>query len=558
MGRLATFLRHAGLVPASTGPLQQRPRGARHGGPRHEAGVTKLVGGLALLLASALAGAATVALAGEEAVRHRTFATGAEAIDPAEYAKLPAVPTYRAFTPYGVDLSDEFPKPGWQGQQASCVAWATTYASSSYFHGERIGRQPRQPAELMSPGFLYTSLRPAGASCNRPLLLKDALVFLRDRGAVSYADFATDVDRCDAGLPAGLTDKARGFRLRGFRRIMTRPMPGFPNALNVDDIKGELYQERPVVFIMAAPQSFMDLSDGRTYQHLQPTNVNRHAMAIVGYDDKRQAFRVINSWGESWGDKGYAWVGYDTFRLLATEAYVLEGPGNGGLTAKTELSPAAALDGLVAGAPAKCGQVRMAREKGRLVLTGFLGDAAALAELRAKALEVDPRAEVAVEHHPFPQCEAELTLARQVASSPVRLAATDADGRARPGDVVALKNGELFGLTVTAPADLPYVSIVYVQADGSAVELYRGTPQLGGKLRSVTVGTGGPKETRYQVSAPFGNELVVALASKEPLFGAELDDYRTERQFLTGLRARMLRVQPGQAAAAVLRLRTTG
>lgn len=538
MGGVKTLLRHAGLAEGAE--------------------VTKIAGAVTLLAAGALAGAATVALAGQESVRHRTFATGAEAIDPADYAKLPAVPTYRAFTPYGVDLSDEFPKPGWQGQQASCVAWATTYAGSSYFHGERIGRRPQQPAELMSPGFLYASLRPAGASCNKPLLLKDALVFLRDRGAVSYADFATDVDRCDAGLPAGLAAKARDFRLRGFRRIMTRPAPGFPAALNIDDIKGELYQERPVVFIMSAPQSFMDLNDARTYQYLQPSAVNRHAMAIVGYDDRRQAFRVINSWGEDWGDKGYAWVGYDTFRTLATEAYVLEGPGNGGLTAAPRLDPAAALDGLVAGAPAKCGQVRMTREKGRLRLAGFIGDASALADLRAKALEVDQRAEVAVEHHPFPQCEAELTLARQVTASPVRLAATDADGRERPGAIVSLRNGDLFGLTVTAPADLPYVSIVYVQADGSAVELYRGTPQLGGKRRSVTVGTGGPKETRYQVSAPFGDELVVALASKEPLFGAELDDYRTERQFLTGLRARMLRVGPGQAAAAVLRLRTTG
>ncbi|MGJ3627530.1 C1 family peptidase [Sphingomonas sp. MMS24-JH45] len=128
---------------------------------------------------------------------------------------------------------------------------------------------------------------------------------------------------------------------------MTKPMPGFPAALNVDDIKGELYLERPVVFIMAAPQDFMDLTDGRTYQHLQPSAVNRHAMALVGYDDKRQAFRVI-SWGETWAT-GYAWVGYDTFRTLATEAYVLEGPGNGGLTVRPELSPAAALDGLVAG-----------------------------------------------------------------------------------------------------------------------------------------------------------------------------------------------------------------
>ena len=513
----------------------------------------------------AVAGVATAAIvAAQGAPPAPVFMTGAVAIDPDEYDRLPAAPTYRAFTPNGVDLSDEFPRPGYQGQQASCVAWATTYASSSYFQGDRLGRQPSQPGELMSPAFIYNSLRGSGAGCMTPLRLADALVFLRDRGAVSYADFATDVARCDAAMPAGLADKARGFRLRSFVRVGLKPVPGLPRALNIDDIKGALYREQPVVFIMSAPEDFVALRDGRTYGRVQPSTVNRHAMAIVGYDDARQAFRIINSWGDHWGDKGYAWVGYDAFRTLATEAYILEGPDNGGLTAKPVLSPAAALDGLVANAGATCGAIRMTREKGRLVLTGFTGDAATLAEIREKALAVDPRALVAVEHHPFPQCEAELTLARALAETPVRLSATDAQGRARdgaPGDaVVAMRKGELFGLTVAAPADLPYVSIVYVQADGSAVELYRGTPSqgAGGRLRSVTIGTSGPKEARFQVGAPFGNELVVALASRQPLFGAELDDYRTERQFLTGLRARMIRLPPGQASAAVLRLRTSG
>ncbi len=512
------------------------------------------------LAAAGLATAVAPTVIAADTPPHRVFMTGAVAIEPAEYVKLPKEPTYRAFTPYGVDLSDEFPRPGYQGQQASCVAWATTYASSSYFHAGRLGRRPDKPGELMSPAYIYNSVRGPGKSCMTPLRLADALAFLRDRGAVSYADFPTDVTQCDPALPAGLADKARAFRLRSFRRIDVGAAPGFPRALNVDDIKGALYQQKPVVFIMAAPQDFMDLTGDVTYRHLEPSAVNRHAMAIVGYDDRRQAFRIINSWDEHWGDRGYAWVGYDTFRTLATEAYVLEGPGNGGLTATVALSPAAALDGLVANAGARCGAIRMTREKGRLTLRGFIGDAAALAQVREAALAVDAQALVAVEHHPFPQCEAELTLARATEATPLRLSATDAQGRPRAGASVEMRRGELFGLTVAAPADLPYVSVVYVQADGSAVELYRGTPQLhaGGRLRSVTIGTGGPKETRFQVGAPFGDELVVALASRQPLFGAELDDYRTERQFLTGLRARMVRVAPGQAAAAVLRLRTTG
>ncbi|MFT7620095.1 MAG: hypothetical protein ACI97A_003752 [Planctomycetota bacterium] len=39
----------------------------------------------------------------------------------------------------------------------------------------------------------------------------------------------------------------------------------------------------------------------------------KHAMIIVGYDDKRNCFLVQNSWGTSWGWQGYGWLAYDLF-----------------------------------------------------------------------------------------------------------------------------------------------------------------------------------------------------------------------------------------------------
>lgn len=39
-----------------------------------------------------------------------------------------------------------------------------------------------------------------------------------------------------------------------------------------------------------------------------------HAIVIVGYDDIRKLFEFRNSWGESWGNKGYAYMTYDQFK----------------------------------------------------------------------------------------------------------------------------------------------------------------------------------------------------------------------------------------------------
>ena len=42
-----------------------------------------------------------------------------------------------------------------------------------------------------------------------------------------------------------------------------------------------------------------------------------HMMLIIGYDDDEAngngAFRILNSWGEKWGDNGKLWIKYNDF-----------------------------------------------------------------------------------------------------------------------------------------------------------------------------------------------------------------------------------------------------
>ena len=41
-----------------------------------------------------------------------------------------------------------------------------------------------------------------------------------------------------------------------------------------------------------------------------------HAWRIIGYSHSRKAFRMVNSWGKTWGDRGRAWVHYDSLDYL--------------------------------------------------------------------------------------------------------------------------------------------------------------------------------------------------------------------------------------------------
>lgn len=52
--------------------------------------------------------------------------------------------------------------------------------------------------------------------------------------------------------------------------------------------------------------------------------VGGHAMVVVGYDDKINAFKVMNSWGKGWGESGFGWISYPVFHALVREAYATQ------------------------------------------------------------------------------------------------------------------------------------------------------------------------------------------------------------------------------------------
>lgn len=41
-----------------------------------------------------------------------------------------------------------------------------------------------------------------------------------------------------------------------------------------------------------------------------------HAYLLTGYSESRHAFRIINSWGSAWADKGRAWLKYTDLDML--------------------------------------------------------------------------------------------------------------------------------------------------------------------------------------------------------------------------------------------------
>jgi len=112
------------------------------------------------------------------------------------------------------------------------------------------------------------------------------------------------------------------FQVTGHRTI---------NVTDIESIKKELLLQNAVSFGTTLPYGFYEAGNNPAKYPIltqavvdslraegeakgytkQSIHAGGHAMLIVGFDDTKKAFKVQNSWGTRWGDKGYIWVSYE-------------------------------------------------------------------------------------------------------------------------------------------------------------------------------------------------------------------------------------------------------
>lgn len=76
-----------------------------------------------------------------------------------------------------------------------------------------------------------------------------------------------------------------------------------------DAIKQAVYDYGPIYVAIDAGTNFSNAKAGQVLTKSDGTSLN-HAVTCVGWDDAKGAWLIKNSWGTSYCDKGYVWVGY--------------------------------------------------------------------------------------------------------------------------------------------------------------------------------------------------------------------------------------------------------
>ena len=226
-----------------------------------------------------------------------------------------------------------------QGNLNSCVGWALCYAGASIRLYDSI---PDWSIAKCSPSYLFNQHKGSSAIINTSDCdsVSSNILYLglklTQEGTCSFAQMPyttncnllpTTADSIDALNKRFSVNQIPASSLNdtSFYKIALRK--GWPIVVGMP-----MYNVFDTIWNDPSAYGLWDRVDTTDYDH----NAAGHASCIVGYDDTKEAFKVMNSWGTSGGDNGYYWVKYNLIQkgiyrealfVIQRDSAQIEGPG---------------------------------------------------------------------------------------------------------------------------------------------------------------------------------------------------------------------------------------
>lgn len=198
------------------------------------------------------------------------------------------------------------PPVGDQGSQGSCAAWAAVYAAGSYWHHLLTGSSYTD-STILSPSYSYNQITKGNCTCTSII---DNLNILKYQGASPLITMPYSHDECSR-QPDSIQKKAAGnFKIDKWAIVKKEDIPR---------IKRLLFEKHIAIIVVHVSANFEKLDYPFIWKEGQPATGELHAVAVTGYDETKNAFKLMNSWGSKWGENGFAWIDYDFFKMNAAE-----------------------------------------------------------------------------------------------------------------------------------------------------------------------------------------------------------------------------------------------
>jgi hypothetical protein len=106
--------------------------------------------------------------------------------------------------------------------------------------------------------------------------------------------------------------------------------------------------------------------------------------------------------------------------------------------------------------------------------------------------------------------------------------------------------GEVLKIEIQPPDNARYLEAFYLQADGTVRHLTADAGMLPPVHETLVFGDGMNGRSKFTVGAPFGQEMILALASNEPILGGDVPTTLSSNELLSALSSAF----PGKAAVA--------
>ena len=189
-----------------------------------------------------------------------------------------------------------------QQQTNSCSANATAGAYE-YLMKRHLGESSYDVSRM----FMYFNGRAVEGEdiADEGAALSDVINGLQQNGACSENTWPFDAERVNEEPTSDAYDEAQQFLVEDVQQIPT----------SLEAWKTALAMGNPIIFGLKLFGSFdkqrkPGLVPAPTKSEAARESHGGHAMLCVGYSDPDKVFIVRNSWGETWGDKGYCYIPY--------------------------------------------------------------------------------------------------------------------------------------------------------------------------------------------------------------------------------------------------------
>jgi hypothetical protein len=179
--------------------------------------------------------------------------------------------------------------------------WRKNHPATGYFNNLNI----------FSPEFVYNQIK-VSSDCRSGSYVTSALELMKRQGVCRWSAMPyTPADCSKFPSLAQYLDASR-YKISGYERVIRLVL----------FIKVELWLGRPVIVAGPVDDNYRTLGPGGILRSRQGF-IGNHCYSIVGYDDSKKAFKIMNSWGTSWGSSGYGWISYSHIQDWFTELYRL-------------------------------------------------------------------------------------------------------------------------------------------------------------------------------------------------------------------------------------------